>query len=59
MELRVTRHPLERPNRTMFVDEASEVELTGLDEFGIDIRVKKVLEDSFGIAEIFPSQRMG
>ena len=40
----------------MFVDEASEVELTGLDEFGIDIRVKKVLEDSFGITELFPPQ---
>ena len=41
----------------MFVDEASEVELTGLDEFGIDIRVKKVLEDSFGITELLPPKR--
>ena len=58
MELRVTRHPLERPNRTLLVDEASEVELIGLDNFEIDDRVKKVLQDSFGIAELFPPQAM-
>ena len=40
------------------MDEASEVESTGLDEFEIDDRVKKVLEENFGITELFPPQAM-
>ena len=56
MELIFTRHPLERPNQSSLMQEGGEVPMVGLEEFEFDNRLKKMLQESWGISQLFPPQ---
>ena len=58
MELIITRHPLERPNQSPTVEDEDEGEMVGLEKFEFDDRLKKMLEEKWGISELFPPQAM-